>query len=316
MNTIKLGIDSEVDVKPCVATIGFFDGVHRGHKYLIDHVRAEAAEDGLESMVITFDRHPRQVLHSDYVPQLLSTTESKLILFALTKVDNAVLLHFDKQMAAFTAKEFMEKILRDKLNVKKLVIGYDHRFGHDRAEGFDEYVRYGRELGIEVVRNNAFELNGVKVSSSVVRSFLQEGEIELANNCLGYPYIITGEVVEGEQNGRKIGYPTANLDTKESHQLIPAAGVYAVKVRLNGTMSWRPAMMNIGSRPTFNGKGNTIEINIFNFDDDIYGQQLQVAFIHRIREEQKFSSPEALAEQLAEDRRMVEKQFRKEIDDE
>jgi riboflavin kinase/FMN adenylyltransferase len=219
-------------------------------------------------------------------------------------------------MAAFTAKEFMEKILRDKLNVKKLVIGYDHRFGHDRAEGFDEYVRYGRELGIEVVRNNAFELNGVKVSSSVVRSFLQEGEIELANNCLGYPYIITGEVVEGEQNGRKIGYPTANLDTKESHQLIPAAGVYAVKVRLNGTMSWRPAMMNIGSRPTFNGKGNTIEINIFNFDDDIYGQQLQVAFIHRIREEQKFSSPEALAEQLAEDRRMVEKQFRKEIDDE
>lgn len=316
MNTIKLGIDSEVDVKPCVATIGFFDGVHRGHKYLIDHVRAEATEDGLESMVITFDRHPRQVLHSDYVPQLLSTTESKLILFALTKVDNAVLLHFDKQMAAFTAKEFMEKILRDKLNVKKLVIGYDHRFGHDRAEGFDEYVRYGRELGIEVVRNNAFELNGVKVSSSVVRSFLQEGEIELANNCLGYPYIITGEVVEGEQNGRKIGYPTANLDTKESHQLIPAAGVYAVKVRLNGTMSWRPAMMNIGSRPTFNGKGNTIEINIFNFDDDIYGQQLQVAFIHRIREEQKFSSPEALAEQLAEDRRMVEKQFRKEIDDE
>ncbi|MCR4772731.1 MAG: bifunctional riboflavin kinase/FAD synthetase [Prevotella sp.] len=316
MNTIKLGIDSEVDVKPCVATIGFFDGVHRGHKYLIDHVKAEAAEDGLESMVITFDRHPRQVLHSDYVPQLLSTTESKLILFALTKVDNAVLLHFDKQMAAFTAKEFMEKILRDKLNVKKLVIGYDHRFGHDRAEGFDEYVRYGRELGIEVVRNNAFELNGVKVSSSVVRSFLQEGEIELANNCLGYPYIITGEVVEGEQNGRKIGYPTANLDTKESHQLIPAAGVYAVKVRLNGTMSWRPAMMNIGSRPTFNGKGNTIEINIFNFDDDIYGQQLQVAFIHRIREEQKFSSPEALAEQLAEDRRMVEKQFRKEIDDE
>jgi riboflavin kinase/FMN adenylyltransferase len=316
MNTIKLGIDSEVDVKPCVATIGFFDGVHRGHKYLIDHVRAEAAEDGLESMVITFDRHPRQVLHSDYVPQLLSTTESKLILFALTKVDNAVLLHFDKQMAAFTAKEFMEKILRDKLNVKKLVIGYDHRFGHDRAEGFDEYVRYGRELGIEVVRNNAFELNGVRVSSSVVRSFLQEGEIELANNCLGYPYIITGEVVEGEQNGRKIGYPTANLDTKESHQLIPAAGVYAVKVRLNGTMSWRPAMMNIGSRPTFNGKGNTIEINIFNFDDDIYGQQLQVAFIHRIREEQKFSSPEALAEQLAEDRRMVEKQFRKEIDDE
>lgn len=112
MNTIKLGIDSEVDVKPCVATIGFFDGVHRGHKYLIDHVKAEAAEDGLESMVITFDRHPRQVLHSDYVPQLLSTTESKLILFALTKVDNAVLLHFDKQMAAFTAKEFMEDIAR------------------------------------------------------------------------------------------------------------------------------------------------------------------------------------------------------------
>ena len=172
MRTIKLS-DGNVDIKPCVATIGFFDGVHRGHQFLIQHVIDEAKAAGLESTVVTFDAHPRQVLHSDFVPKLLSTLDMKLIQLAKTNVDNCVLLHFDEEMARLSAHDFMEKILRDRLHVQKLVIGYDNRFGHDRKESFNDYVRYGKELGMEVIQNQALMVNGINVSSSVIRSYVQ-----------------------------------------------------------------------------------------------------------------------------------------------
>ena len=313
MNTIFLSEENNA-VAPCVATIGFFDGVHRGHKYLIKHVTDEAKTSGLASTVITFDRHPRQVLHSDYVPQLLTTLDNKLLLLSKTGIDNAAVLPFDEATARLSAFDFMKQVLRNRLNVKKLIIGYDNRFGHNREEGFEDYVRYGHELGIEVIHNQAFVLNGVHVSSSVIRSFLQAGEVDMATLCLGYPYTLVGKVVHGFEQGRKIGFPTANIDTAESSQLIPAPGVYAVKVRLENTITLLHGMMNIGMRPTFDGSKLTLEVNIFNFQGDIYGKLLQVVFVHRIREERKFNNALELAEQLREDRLQIEEQFNKDIE--
>lgn len=314
MKTIRLD-DFTQSVEPCVATIGFFDGVHKGHQFLIRHVMDEAKAAGLQSTVITFDKHPRQVLQEDYIPEMLSTLDSKLLLLSKTGVDNSVVLRFNKEMAELSAREFMAKVLRDRLHVKKLIIGYDNRFGHNREEGFDDYVRFGEELGIEVIKNEAFLLNGINVSSSVVRAFLKEGEIEMANSCLGYPYTIIGKVVKGFQEGRKMGFPTANLDVSEFGMLVPAPGVYAVKTRLEGSMTMKQGMMNIGKRPTFDGEKITLETNIFDFSDDIYDKLMLVSFEHRIRSERKFESPEQLKEQLTIDRQIVKEQFKKESDE-
>ena len=184
--------NEQVQLEPCVATIGFFDGVHRGHQFLIKHLVNTARKDGLASTVITFDQHPRKVLQSDYQPEMLSTLESKLLLLSKTEIDNAVVLPFSKGMAKMSARDFMRQVLHDHLHVKKLFIGYDHRFGHNREETFDDYVRYGKEMGMEVIKNEAFQIDGVNISSSVIRSLLKEGEVELANQALGYPYTIIG----------------------------------------------------------------------------------------------------------------------------
>ena len=311
MNIIKFSTET-VTLAPCVATIGFFDGVHKGHRFLINHVIQEAVDSGLQSTVITFDQHPRQVLQSDYVPQMLSRFERKMSLLANTGIDNGVVLHFDKEIASLSSYDFMKNVLRDRLNVKKLVIGYDNRFGHNRDEGFDDYVRYGNELGIEVIRNQAFVLNGVNVSSSVIRSLLKDGEVEMAEMCLGYDYTIVGKVVHGYKQGRKMGFPTANLDLSHFGQMIPESGVYAVKVRMENSMVWKHGMMNVGTRPTFDGKRITLETHIFNFDGDIYDQLLLVSFVKRIRGEQKFDSPEELAAQLKEDEQTIMEIFEEE----
>ncbi len=313
-NSKATAASERLQLQPCVATIGFFDGVHRGHQFLIHHLVETARQDDLASMVITFDEHPRKVLQSDYQPEVLSTLDSKLLLLSKTEVDNAVVLHFDKAMAAMSAREFMQQVLHDQLQVKKLFIGYDHRFGHNREETFEDYVRYGKEMGIEVIRNEAFQIDGINISSSVIRSFLKEGEVEMANRCLGYPYTLIGKVVNGYHEGRKLGFPTANLDISHFGQLIPSPGVYAVKVRLENTVVWKHGMMNVGTRPTFNGKQLTLETYIFNFDGDIYDQLLLVSFVKRIRGERKFESPEELAEQLKEDEQIVLDLFGKEID--
>ena len=269
-------------MRPSVATIGFFDGVHRGHRFLIRQLMEDAERKGLESTVITFDRHPRQVLQADYQPQLLTTFDEKQVMLSKTGVDNMAVLSFDAQMARLSAREFMERVLSGLLNVKKLYIGYDHRFGHNREEGFEDYVRYGRELGIEVVQSEAYELNGVSVSSSVIRSFLQEGEVEMAERCLGYPYILLGKVSPGVQEGRKLGFPTANLVVDSC-----------------------PAMMNIGTRPTFGENAQTLEVHILDYNGNLYGERLAVGFVRRLREEHKFRSPEELARQLQQDAEKV-----------
>ena len=293
-------------IGPCVATIGFFDGVHRGHKFLIGGVMDSASRLGLQSTVITFDRHPRIVLHKDYRPRLLTTCDEKLKLLAATGADNCVVLHFDEATSALSAYGFMKDVLRSRLNVRMLVTGYDNRFGHDRAEGFDSYVGYGRELGVDVVRAEAFTLNGVQVSSSVVRSFLSAGEVSMATMCLGYEYSLAGTVVEGCREGRRLGFPTANIVPDDSLKLIPGPGVYAVRVEIDGDGRIMPGMMNIGSRPTFGGDGMTLEVNIFGFSGDIYGNNVSVSFCTRLRDERKFGSAVKLAEQLAHDRAEAE----------
>lgn len=292
-----------------VATIGFFDGVHRGHRFLIDRVIEEAQRSGMSSAVITFDRHPREVLQTDYQPDLLSTLDEKLLLLSKTHVDNTVVLHFDASLAALTAHDFMRDVLQGQLKVRKLIIGYDNRFGHNRSEGFDDYVRYGKELGIEVIRADAFLPDDVRVSSSVIRTCLREGRVEDANRLLGYDYTIESRIVSGYQNGRKMGFPTANLDVTRCQQLLPAPGVYAVLVRLKDSVGWKRGMMNIGHRPTFNGTTTSMEVNLFNFSGNLYGQELLVSFISKIRDEHKFDSIEALAEQLQHDKVQINKLF-------
>lgn len=292
-----------------VATIGFFDGVHRGHRFLIDRVIEEAQRSGMSSAVITFDRHPREVLQTDYQPDLLSTLDEKLLLLSKTHVDNTVVLHFDASLAALTAYDFMRDVLQGQLKVRKLIIGYDNRFGHNRSEGIDDYVRYGKELGIEVIRADAFLPDDVRVSSSVIRICLREGRVEEANRLLGYDYTIESRIVSGYQNGRKMGFPTANLDVTRCQQLLPASGVYAVLVRLKDSVGWKRGMMNIGHRPTFNGTTTSMEVNLFNFSGDLYGQELLVSFISKIRDEHKFDSLEALAQQLKHDKDNINRLF-------
>lgn len=301
--------------KRYVATIGMFDGVHRGHQYLIEQVKHVAEATGRQSMVITFDRHPRQVLHSDYQPLLLSSLDVKELLLSRQRLDRVEVLHFDEALASMSAHDFMHDVLRKQYGVECLVLGYDNRFGRrDREETFEDYVAYGREIGMEVIR--AKELEGDEhVSSSHVRRLLAAGDVEGANRCLGYSYTIVGRVVGGEQNGRQIGFPTANIDTTDWGLMMPAAGVYAVKVRRKNSMSLMRGMMNIGNRPTFDGTGQTAEVNIFDFNENLYGEILLVAFVSRVREEHRFESPEQLAEQLTKDREIIEELFNKDSDE-
>ena len=302
MNTIHY--NETVQLQPCVATIGFFDGVHRGHQFLIRLLVETASQEGLQSTIITFDEHPRKVLQSDYQPEMLSTLDSKLLLLSKTEVDNAVVLHFDKALAAMSAREFMQKILNDHLHVRKLFIGYDHRFGHNRSEGFDDYVRYGQELGIEVILAHAYIDKDVAVSSSVIRQLLSEGNVSEAASCLGYDYFLNGIVVSGYRVGRKIGFPTANLRVDDPDKLVPSDGVYAVRVTVAGQSYG--GMLSIGYRPTMaNGTDRSIEVNIFNFHSDIYEQYICLSFVRYLRPELKFDSIDELIAQLHKDKEIA-----------
>ena len=311
MKTIYL--DKEyTSTTPCVATIGFFDGVHRGHQFLIRQLVQLANEHGWASRLITFDKHPRQVLKKDFQPKMLTTFEEKLQLLSETGVDECVVLPFSEQMAALSAYEFMKMILQGQLNVRLLYVGYDHRFGNSRKEGYEDYVRYGKELGIEVKQSVVYPWENINVSSSVIRRFIQEGEMEKAVDCLGHSFTLTGCVVAGEQQGRKMGFPTANIQLDNPEKLLPAVGVYAVQVSLEGHSTTYTGMMNIGTRPTFNGDHQTIEVHLFHFSDDLYGKRLRIDVKSRVRDEQRFASPEALREQLEKDEEQIIQQFEKE----
>ena len=297
---------SAITPEPCVATIGFFDGVHAGHRYLIQQVKEIAAAKGLRSALVTFPVHPRKVMNVEYRPELLTTPEEKISLLADIGVDYCLMLDFTPEISRLTAREFMTQLLKERYQVKYLVIGYDHRFGHNRSEGFEDYVRYGKEIGIEVIRAKAYTSNieignepNIPVSSSLIRKLLHEGEVSLAAHCLKYEYFLDGIVVGGYQVGRKIGFPTANLRVDDPDKLIPADGVYAVWVTFDGKTYM--GMLNIGVRPTIdNGPNRTIEVNI-HFHSDIYDKFIRLTFVKRTRPELKFSSIDELITQLHKD---------------
>lgn len=283
--------------RQCVATIGFFDGVHRGHQCLVSQVCRLAHEHSCPSLVITFDKHPRQVLHADYIPQLLSTLTEKKALLMASGIDRLEVLPFTVELSRLTALQFMQQVLRDQLQVKTLVMGYDHRFGCGGGE-FADYVEWGRQTGIDVVL--AHELDDVKVSSSRIRRFLAEGDVRQANMLLGYPYALQGVVMSGHQVGRHIGFPTANLKVQED-KLLPALGVYAVRVRVEDEASY-DGMLCIGHRPTLNnGDELSVEANLFDFSGDLYGKKVKLMLVDRLRDEQSFPSVQALQQQLEQD---------------
>lgn len=286
---------------PATATIGFFDGVHKGHRYLIDKVKEEASSRNQRSMVVTFDVHPRTVLHSDYVPQLLTSAQEKDDLLRQTGVEEIEMLHFNEEMSRLTARQFMQEVLREKLGVKTLVMGYDHRFGHEGGTQ-EEYQAWGKEVGIEVVRAEAWrEQDGNSmVSSSAIRRLLAEGRVREAAQLLGHPYTLQGTVVRGHHVGHELGFPTANLQ-QDTYKILPAKGVYAVWVILdNGER--HAGMLNIGQRPTIgNGTEVSIEVNIIGFNGDLYHHHVTLHFIDFLRQEQRFDSREELAAKIQRD---------------
>jgi len=287
---------------PCVATVGFFDGVHTGHRFLIEELKALAHTQNLESVVITFATHPRKVLNSDFQPDLLTTLSEKLIQLESTGIDICVVLDFTVEMANLSAYEFLKKILLEQFNVHTLLVGHDHRFGHNRADGFPEYKNYGQILGMEVIQAKRYKTDEDQhISSSEIRTALLKGDIKHANLLLSYEYSIRGKVIDGFKVGRKIGFPTANIEPEDNSKLIPTIGVYAVRVRWNNQVY--KGMLNIGHRPTLdNGKKISIEVHIIDFDEDIYQETLEIDFFRKIRDEQKFNSIDELIEQLQKDK--------------
>ncbi len=288
------------------ATIGFFDGVHRGHIHLIDELSEIATEENLHSMVVTFPEHPRQILQSDYKPLLLSTPEEKIMRLEQTKADMCFPLHFTKTLSQMDAYTFMKEFLQKKLGVQLLLVGHDHHFGCDKDKSLEDYKKIGDEIGMKVIGASALQFDGKPISSSRIRRKLAAGNIEKANNMLGYLYSISGTVVHGMQNGRKMGFPTANLGPYCDLMQIPCNGVYSAIASVDGASY--PAMVNIGFRPTFNGQDNrTIEAHILNFSEDIYFKPLTLQFVSYIRSERKFNSPNELAQQLAIDKDTADK---------
>lgn len=290
-----------IDAVPTVATIGSFDGIHRGHAAMIEETKQRAAKLGLPVTLVTFSGHPRLLFDSAQSPFLLSSQQVRMERLAATGVERCVVLDFNRELATMTAREFMSEILAKRLNVKLLVLGYDHRFGRPEPEvNADTYISYGKELGIDVVRAARYNEEGMKVSSSQVRRALAVGDVETSALLLGYRYTLRGHVVHGAALGRKLGFPTANIEPDEPMQLLPLNGVYEVTATLEGKQY--KGVLNVGTKPTVTGEGHrTVELYIIDFEDNIYGCNIEVSFVRRLREERRFASLDELKAQIAKD---------------
>jgi riboflavin kinase/FMN adenylyltransferase len=287
--------------KPTIVTIGTFDGVHLGHQKIVAQITKNADALNCESLVLTFFPHPRMVLQESTEMKQLNTLNEKIALLDNLGIDNLVVHPFDKEFSRLTAEEFVKKVLVDVFKIKKIIIGHDHRFGRNRTATIDDLINFGETYGFEVEQISAEEINEVSISSTKIRNALLEGNIELATNYLGYDYSLTGIIFKGKQLGRTIGYPTANITIEEDYKLIPNNGVYIAKSVLNGKTVF--GMMNIGTRPTVDGTKQTIEINFFDFKQDLYEQKITISLLHRMRSEQKFESIDALKNQLSKDKK-------------
>jgi len=290
--------------KPTIVTIGTFDGVHLGHRKILEQIAKSANVLNCESLVLTFFPHPRMVLQEGTEMKQLNTLNEKTALLEKLGIDNLIVHPFDKEFSRLTAEEFVNEVLVAIFKIKKIIIGHDHRFGRNRTANIDDLISFGELYSFDVEQISAQEINEVSISSTKIRNALLEGNIELASIYLGYNYSLTGIVSKGKQLGRTIGYPTANIEIEEDYKLIPNNGVYIAKSVLNGKTVF--GMMNIGIRPTVDGTKQTIEINFFDFKQDLYGQKITVSLIHRMRAEQKFESLDALKNQLGIDKAMAE----------
>lgn len=295
-----LSIASFTPQNKAIVTIGTFDGVHIGHQKILKKITQIANEENYESVVLTFFPHPRMVLQQDNSIKLLNTISEKEKLFKNIGIDHLIIHPFDEEFSKLSAEDFVKKILVDQLNIQKIVIGYDHRFGKDRSANLDDLIEFGIKYNFEVEQISAEEINNNAVSSTKIRNSLLDGDIETANSYLGYSYDFTGTVIKGKQLGRTIGFPTANISIEEEYKLLPKNGVYIVQTRIDSTDYL--GMMNIGTRPTIDGTTQSIEVYILDFDKEIYNTKLTVSILKFIREEKKFESFEHLKEQIEKDK--------------
>ncbi len=287
--------------KKTIVTLGTFDGVHLGHVAILNKICNIAKQENLESVLLTFFPHPRLVVNNDSEIKLLNTMSEKAILLEQKGIQNFIIHPFNKLFSELSPREFVEQVLIKQLNIQKIIIGYDHKFGKNRAADFNDLIAFGKEFGFEVEEISAKQVNEVSVSSTKIRASLLEGNISLANAYLGYSYMLSGIVVKGNQLGRTIGFPTANIEIPENYKLIPKNGVYIVTAIVNEKTIF--GMMNIGVKPTLGENLLSIEVHLLQFSEDIYGQKIQVNVIERLREEQKFESFEALKSQLEIDKK-------------
>ncbi len=305
------GLENVGQIKNPVVTIGTFDGVHIGHQKIIQQLILEAKKIDGESVLITFHPHPRLVLFPDnHNLQLLQTQAEKLQTLAENGLENVIILPFSKEFAQLSALDFVQTVLYKSLKAKKIIIGYDHQFGNDRKGNIDFLIAHANDFNYDVIEIPAEEINEVNVSSTKIRTALQDGSVEIANAFLNKPFELSGTVIKGEQLGRTIGFPTANLDLNDSTKLIPANGVYAVKVQLQNEEKSYFGMMNIGYRPTVSqAQKQSIEIYLFDFQADLYEAHLKVSLYKRIRQEEKFVNLATLKSQLSKDEALIRSYF-------
>lgn len=286
-----------------VVTIGTFDGLHKGHQVVLDKLKQLAAEMNGETVIFTFYPHPRVVTSpNDASLRLLTTKEEKIQLFEKFGIDHLVIYPFNKEFSEMSYSDFVSNILVDKIGTKCLVVGYDHKFGKNREGGFTYLQKCADRFGFRLEKMDALSVENDNISSTKIRAALQAGDIQKANHYFGHAFSLHGTVVEGKKIGRKMGFPTANIESSDKYKIIPGYGVYAVMVEVEGK-SYK-GMLNIGTRPTFNNNADnrSIEVNIFDFSGDVYGKKITLNFIGKIRDEQKFDGIDALVEQLKKDK--------------
>lgn len=281
---------------PSVITIGTFDGVHLGHQKIINRLIAVANEKQLESVILTFFPHPRMVLQKNIQIKLINTIDERETILSNFDINNLVVKKFTKEFSKLLAHDYVKQILVDGLNAKHIIIGYDHRFGKNRRANIEDLKVFGNEYGFEVEEIAVKDIEDVAVSSTKIRTALLQGDIETANSYLGYTFFITGKIIKGKGIGKKLGFPTANLNIKEHYKLIPKNGVYIVKSKINNKDVF--GMMNIGTNPTFNEEKQSIEIHFFDINQNLYKKKLKVEILKRLRDEKKFDAIEDLQSQL------------------
>lgn len=298
--------------KNTVVTIGTFDGVHRGHRKILDELIRISKEENSRNFVITFEPHPRTVVSQNFDIRLLTTLEEKKEIFRLYGIENLMIINFTKEFSKLTSEEFIRKFICNKIGARHVVIGYDHKFGRNRDGNESTLRNLGEKLGFDVTQVPPITENGVIISSTLIRNLLMDGKIEEANNYLGRNYSLSGKVVHGAGRGISLGFPTANLQPDSKQKLIPANGVYAVSVKLENKVYF--GVMNIGFRPTFNQTPHAItEVHILDFNKNIYNENIEVQFVKRLRDEKKFGSKEQLVQQIENDIKRTKEIFKEKV---